>query len=680
MQEANLLEGLTATQTEAVTSLAEPLVIIAGAGSGKTRVLTRRIAWMACTGQKDASHVLAVTFTRKAAGELRHRLATLGLRDRVATGTFHGLAYAQLRRRWADKGEKPPTLLERKVTLLAQLAPRSSSQGGGRAPRSLLSDLAAEVEWAKARLVSPEAYVEQAERAGRRPPLPPTQTARIYERYESEKRRRQLVDFDDLLVLCTSALGSDADFAAALRWRFRHIYVDEAQDANPAQWKLLEAWLGGRADLCLVGDPDQAIYSWNGADPGLLAGFPRRHPSTTVISLEENWRSTPEVLGAATAALGRRRASSRSSLTGAQRPSGPPPGFSSHDDEQSEGRFIARRLRTLHAPGTNWKDLAVLARTNSQLVVLGDALNRAHIPFRLPEGSSLLAQTEVKEALAFLRRSSSRPVSSWMADLQQMVNDASDAGAGAPGGDDRRLNLEALLRLADDYAAMDPLGTQSGFAQWLAATVRSEPAELGDAVDLSTFHRAKGLEWEGVFLAGLEDGLVPIAQASDPAAEDEERRLLYVAATRARTHLHCSWAKRRTFGTRTLSRRPSPYLERMRSTVFSSRKAPERQSSLERIRDERGRLLRSSGGRAGSSQLGTADSAVVAELRAWRASTAKASGVPAYVVLHDSTLMALAAQKPSTEQDLLAVPGLGPVKVTRYGRDLLALLQDRASA
>src|SRR5438445_4235864 len=266
MAHERLFDGLNPSQREAGATDAEPLCILAGAGSGRTRVLTRRIAYRVAEGTADARHVVALTFTRKAAGELSGRLAALGVRDDVVAGTFHAIAYAQLRRRWADRGERPPALLDRKLRLLGPLLPR-------RRPAAVqAADLAAEIEWAQARLIGPRDYEPAAELAGRRPPIPGSAMADLYERYGAEKRRRGLVDFDDLLLRCADALATDAEFAAAQRWRFRHLFVDEFQDVNPAQHQLLAGWLGNRADLCVVGDPDQAIYAWNGADAGYLTG------------------------------------------------------------------------------------------------------------------------------------------------------------------------------------------------------------------------------------------------------------------------------------------------------------------------------------------------------------------------------------------------------------------------
>jgi DNA helicase II / ATP-dependent DNA helicase PcrA len=273
----DVLVGLSSSQRAAVISESEPLCVLAAAGAGKTRVLTCRIAYRAQRGTGDPAHSVAVTFTRKAAGELQHRLRQLGLREQVAAGTFHALASAQLHRWWSDRGQPPPVLLERKGRLLAPLA--GSRRGLAHAS---VADLAGHLEWARARMVTPEHFEAAVRAEGRLLPTGVTAAdlAALYSRYEHEKRRRGLVDFDDLLSLCADALEGDSEFAGAQRWRWRHVYVDEFQDLNPLQHRLLLAWLGASRDLFVVGDPHQAIYGWNGADPDLLAQVPRRWPST----------------------------------------------------------------------------------------------------------------------------------------------------------------------------------------------------------------------------------------------------------------------------------------------------------------------------------------------------------------------------------------------------------------
>ena len=385
-----LLHGLNDAQTRAVTSTAQPLCILAGAGSGKTRVLTRRIAYRAANHDLETRHVLAVTFTRKAAGELTHRLRDLGLRDSVAAGTFHAIAYAQLRARWNDRGIRPPSLLERKAGFVARLLPQTLTRRGVTA-----LDVVSEIEWAKARMLTPDDYAGAATLAGRRVSIDYATVAELFQRYEKSKRERRMVDFDDLLRLCRRDLLDDREFAATQHWRFRHFFVDEFQDVNPLQQHLLAAWLGERSDLCVVGDPNQAIYAWNGADPSYLRTFTKHHPGGESVQLEMNYRSTPQILAVANAVLDNRGPEALVATRG----DGPIPKVQSLTDDRTEAASVARAIRDAHRPERRWSDQAVLVRTHAQTALIEEALHAASIPFRVRGSSGLLERPEVKQAL-----------------------------------------------------------------------------------------------------------------------------------------------------------------------------------------------------------------------------------------------------------------------------------------
>ena len=469
-----LLDGLNERQRAAVAAPGTPLCIRAGAGTGKTRVLTRRIAHQADIGAIDPKRTLALTFTRKAADELRGRLAGLGLRDSVSAGTFHSAAFAQLRTRWAERGVRPPEILQNKRGLVARVA----NQAGLRLAKADVRDAVTEIEWAKARRITPDQYGEAAASLRRWPALDTTVIVNLFQRYESEKTKRRVVDFDDLMILALRDLTNDPDYAEARRWTYQHVFVDEFQDVNRLQFDLMRAWLGDRNDLCAVGDPNQAIYSWNGADSDYIERFSDWFAGAEVLDLLDNYRSTPQILAAGQAVLPRGAASLVSHNL-----DGPRPSVNTHADDFDEAATIARALRDAKGPETAWSSMAVLARTNAQTAKLAAALGKSGIPYRVRIDSH---RTE------------------------------GDAGAG--------------------------------------------PADGTDAVDVATFHGAKGLEWTIVHLAGLEQGLVPISRAQTPAEIAEEQRLLYVAITRAERELHCHWAAERAFGERSAARSPSPYL------------------------------------------------------------------------------------------------------------------------
>jgi DNA helicase II / ATP-dependent DNA helicase PcrA len=671
-----LLAGLTPAQQAAVTSEAAPLCLLASAGAGKTRVLTRRIAYRAGIGTAELRHTLAVTFTRKAAGQLQERLRQLGLPEQVSAGTFHALASAQLHRWWADRGQPAPAVLERKARLLGPLASNRPSLAG--VP---LADLAGHIEWAQARLVPPDGFEAASRAAGRSlpPTVPAAAIAGLYRRYQDEKLRRGLVDFDDLLARCADVIDADPGFASAQRWRWRHLFVDEFQDLNPLQHRLLLAWLGPSTDLCVVGDPHQAVYAWNGADADFLGQVPARWPSTEVLYLDDNHRCTPQIVAAAAAVLGAGGTRLRSAAR-----DGPPPTVRAYPTDVAEGRGIAAGLRAAHGQGRRWASLAVLTRTNAQLITIQEALGAAGIPFWSPAQGALLHDPLVSGVLQDIRGNPRAAMSTVAADLAEQADEIQST-------DERRGLLTHLIDLARMFLRQAPDGVAADWLAWLPIAVSDDPRgpKPTDAVTLCSFHRAKGLEWEGVWVAGLEKGLVPIGRATTPAAAAEERRLLYVALTRAGAELHCSWACQRTFGNRPVPREASPWLELI--LVASGEPASRDPATSRDAPRWRQRLLdqrRELGGRGASSATGSRrpagwpepDPDLVSRLRTWRAAAARAAGVPAYVVLHDATLGALASRPPRTTAELLTVPGLGPVKASRYGPTLLSLLSDWSAA
>jgi superfamily I DNA/RNA helicase len=468
------------------------------------------------------------------------------------------------------------------------------------------------IEWAKARLIAPEQFGESVSLLDRSLPagVAPDEIAGLYARYEHEKTRRGLIDFDDLLAGCAEAMERDPSFAAAQRWRWRHVFVDEFQDLNQLQFRLLLAWLGPSPDLCAVGDPNQAIYGWNGADAGLPAGVAERWPTTEVVSLDDNHRCTPQIVNAAAAVLGAE--GSRLSSSAAD---GPEPTVRCYPSETAEAQGTALAIRRAHLDGHGWSEMAVLARTNAQLVILRDALAAAGVPVWAPSSEMESAEDE-----------------------------------------------------ATGQESPDP-------------PARPDPQEA-DRVTLCSFHRAKGLEWDAVWVVGLESGLVPIVRAGTGNAVDEERRLLYVALTRASRELHCSWARQRTFGGRPIPREPSPWLELIRHQEETSGPEPgDSEMSIEfwrdRLRSQRAALGKRDRTPRGAPRWPDPDPGIVEDLRGWRSQAARASGVPPYVILHDATLSAVASLRPRSHDELVAVPGLGPVKASRYGATLLAIVAKR---
>jgi DNA helicase-2/ATP-dependent DNA helicase PcrA len=487
---------LTMAQREAIESDDPLLCVVAGAGAGKTRVLTLRVARRVREGSIDADRTLVTTFSRKAAEELRTRLWSLGVSG-VQAGTFHRTALGLLRQHRELRGRPAPQLLPDRRRLLGEV-----TSGDPRRTRALDG----EIGWAKARLVSPADYEAEARRHRRRPGVSHAQVADTYVRYEQERTKRRLLDFDDLIVACADALAGDSDFADRIRWRSRHLFVDEMQDVNPAQFRLLTALLSDDPDLFVVGDPNQSVYGFNGADPTLLQRLPDLLRGTRVIRLDENHRCTPQVVAVATAVLAEGGDGVVPPRT--TRVDGPVPAIVAHASDDEEAAWAAQRAKLSRTPGRRWSSIAVLTRTNAQLAKVQAAMDAARVP-------SLVA--------------------------------GSDLG---PASD---------LRTEE--------GRDKGDDAWVEADARAELANR-DAVVLTTFHRAKGLQWPTVMVLGLDAGLMPIGSAQTPAAREEERRLLYVALTRSEEELWCSWFETADGE----ARAPSPWLEPMQRSITALEK------------------------------------------------------------------------------------------------------------
>lgn len=673
---AQILAGLNEEQRAAVVSDARLLVIRAGAGSGKTRVLTRRIAYGAATDALDPRRVLALTFTRKAAGELNHRLRQLGLRHSAAAGTFHAIALAQLRQRWDQRGEVAPTLLERKVGFVARLVPRVND-------RTTPLELVGEIEWAKARRILPEAYAEAARLADRKPPLEPERVARVYEDYEAAKAKRNLIDFDDILILCGRHLQRDRKAAEAFRWSFKHVFVDEFQDVNPLQFALLKVFVGDDPDLCVVGDSRQAIYAWNGADSSYLDDFTTHFPGAGEVALHQNYRSTPEILRCASAVLPGHDALIPT------RPSGSAPSIEVHTDDRAEAAAIARALRNTHTSNTRWRNMAVLVRTNAQVSLLAGALAEAQVPVNARGDGRLIDRPEILDAIDQMSRQGLQ-LSGALDDLAHRLavsgeadeaHDTAEPSMGTEPSDverddqrsERRSLLEAFIRLGRDHVAVDPGASVRSFVDALKGGSSEVATTGGDRVDVTTFHAAKGLEWDVVHVAGMERGLSPIGHAKTDDAVAEEHRLIYVALTRARRDLHIHWAQERKFGDRVSKRSPSPLLDDIAPAARGVDVRSSRSRGAKNAASVRKGLSATNGGPRFKQD--EADP-VFQALKKWRLSIARANDVPAFVIFNDKTLHAIASARPRSEASLLGISGIGPTKAAQYGEDVVRLVAE----
>ncbi len=692
-----LTAGLDDEQREAVLAPRGPVCVLAGAGTGKTRTITHRIAQLVAGGHVAAGQVLAVTFTQRAAGEMRSRLRALDNDSGVGAVqalTFHAAAHRQLRYFWPRVvGDTGWQLLDSKFAVVARAANRSRIN----ASTDDVRDLAGEIEWAKASLISPEQYPDAVAAAGRDIPLDAAQIAGVYAAYEALKTRDEsvtLLDFDDLLLHTAAAIENDPAVAEEFRDRYRCFVVDEYQDVTPLQQRVLEAWLGGRDDVTVVGDANQTIYSFTGASPRFLLDFSRRFPDATVVRLERDYRSTPQVVSLANqviAAARGRVAGSKLHLVGQRRP-GPAPTFREYPDETAEAAAVAASIAQLIEAGTAASEIAVLYRVNAQSEIYEEALTEAGIAYQVRGGEGFFTRQEIKQALLALQRAAGRgdgpDLSGPLPEVVRAVLEPLGLTAEPPTGTrarDRWDALSALAELVDAEVAQRPGLDLPGLLAELRTRADSRHPPVVQGVTLASLHAAKGLEWDAVFLVGLADGTLPISHAlshgPESEAVEEERRLLYVGITRARVHLSLSWALARNPGGRQ-SRKPSRFLNGIAPQARSEPgpgKSRRNRAAATRCRICNRDLTTPAAVMLRRCETCAADidEDLLLRLKAWRLEVAKEQKVPAYVVFTDNTLIAIAELLPDDEKALVAIPGIGARKLEQYGPDVLELVRGR---
>ncbi|RAV31553.1 ATP-dependent DNA helicase UvrD2 [Corynebacterium heidelbergense] len=701
------LSGLDPEQLRAATAPRGPVCIIAGAGTGKTRTITHRIAHLVDGGYVNPDGVLAVTFTSRAAAEMRERLAMMGV-ARVQAKTFHAAARRQLSYFWRSYagGDLPWALLDSKYRLVSRAARRC----GVEPSKTVVKDLVGEIEWAKSSLVVPEEYPARVEPDRRDCPVPPEQFVAVFNAYEQSKTTGEgiLLDFDDLLLHMAAAIETNPGIADEFRSRYRSFVVDEYQDVTPLQQRVLEAWVGQRDDLTVVGDANQTIYSFNGATPRFLMDFSTRYPEAVIVRLHRDYRSTPQVVGLANDLIGRatgRIAGSRLSLEG-QRAAGPKPTFEEYADPTEEAEQVVARIGQLLKRGVAASEIAVLYRINAQSESIEHALDTAGIGYQVKGGEGFFARAEVRQGMAALK-AAAREFEPEEGDVAQAAR-ASLVPVGLtptePTGAEERQrwqSLNALAQLVEEITTASPQLTFPTVFGMLQERASAKNPPRVEGVTLASIHAAKGLEWDAVFLVGLTDDMLPIHYATrGPGAQEaieEERRLLYVGVTRAREHLHLSWPVARQAGGRS-SRVRSRFLDDLVPNVAgdASSGAPGRGGSA------RGRGTGGKGEKLGApkhacvvcgARLSTpemrilsrcgehaldGDQVVVEALRQWRLEQAKALGAPAYTVVTDATIRAIVQRMPTTAEELVQVPGMGPVKIERFGEDILAITRNYA--
>ena len=604
---------LNSEQRRAVDAVRGPVCILAGAGSGKTTTITHRVANQVATGAFRSDEILAVTFTDKAAGEMRGRLEELGIPG-VRCSTFHSAALGQLR---FFAAEPPRKILASKALPLRYIGNTLRRPYRFRPA----ADLATEIEWAKNRRIPPSEYLSSL--GDHEPPIPKDLMLRVYREYERRKADQGYADFEDLIELAIRLLDADEGALTQVRERYQAFTVDEYQDVNLLQQMLLDRWLGDRDELCAVGDDYQSIYAFTGASPEHLLAMPARFPHATVIRLEDNYRSTPEVLEFANRLVPRLGGAEK--VLRATKAEGPEPITRSFSTPELEAAFVVERIRALHEEGVPHEDMAILFRTNARSADYEEALSEAGIP---SQGAALLARDAAKQLLKALR---GRPVS----DVPKIAREQGllDVIPDRLGEREvtRQNDLARLVRLAADYG-------EGSAAEFVAHLEQHFGSGAGRGVHLLTYHRAKGLEFEAVFLPRLEERELPSKLSKTADAVAEERRLLYVGLTRAKRHLTVTW-----------SGKPSRFLAELEVETLAPAPKP-----LE------------------------PDDPIYDTLKRWRLETAKSEEKPAYVIFHNSTLAEIVRRAPRSREELAAVPGVGPAKLERYGDDVLAVLAAEA--
>ncbi|MER6911564.1 ATP-dependent DNA helicase UvrD2 [Streptomyces sp. NPDC000594] len=689
-----VLDGLDPEQREVATALHGPVCVLAGAGTGKTRAITHRIAYGVRAGILQPASVLAVTFTNRAAGEMRGRLRQLGAGG-VQARTFHSAALRQLQYFWPKAvGGELPRLLERKIQLVAESAARCRI----RLDRNELRDVTSEIEWAKVTQTVPADYPAAVAKTARDAPRDPSEISQIYGMYEQLKRDRAVIDFEDVLLLTVGILQDRPDIADQIRRQYHHFVVDEYQDVSPLQQRLLDLWLGSRDSLCVVGDASQTIYSFTGATPDHLLNFRTRHPNATVVKLVRDYRSTPQVVHLANGLLGQAKgkaAEHRLELV-SQRDSGPEPVYAEYPDEPTEAEGTARRIRDLIDAGVPAGEIAVLYRINAQSEVYEQALADAGVPYQLRGAERFFERQEVREAGVALRGAARAGGNDSLLDAAEdlpaqvrAVLSTQGWAAEPPSGSgavrDRWESLAALVRLAEDFGRARPGATLADLVTELDERAAAQHAPTVQGVTLASLHAAKGLEWDAVFLVGLTEGMMPITYAKTDEQIEEERRLLYVGVTRARFHLCLSWALSRAPGGRA-SRRPTRFLNGLRpgSAAAGPRSAGGTGGTERGRKRRRGPALCRVCGKtlteAGEMKLmrcedcpSDMDEALYERLREWRSGQARLLGQPAYCVFTDKTLIAIAEAVPGDEGELSRISGVGGRKLERFGSDVLAI-------
>jgi DNA helicase-2/ATP-dependent DNA helicase PcrA len=548
----DILNALDEEQREAAQSLLGPTVILAGAGTGKTRTITHRIAYGILRGDFSENRVMALTYTNRAAGELRARLRSLGVHS-VNAKTFHAAALSQLEYFWRDFfGVEAPRVLESKSRAIGKAAETLKI----RLDANTIRDVAAEIEWRKYSMLSMEQYLDQITSRPIITGLAPIKSYEIQVAYEDAKVKAKQIDWEDVLMLCTGMLKAEPRALAHVHSQYRFFTVDEYQDISKLQQELLDTWLGDRSDLCVVGDPNQTIYSFSGASASFLETFDSRYPGANVISLTKNYRSTPEIIAVANRVRGNQKFEPLEAI----RPRGIEPEVLEFATKEQECDWVAGRIKDLLSSGIKASQIAVLYRINAQSEQVENALSKAGVEYQVRGGQRFFNRPEIMSAVRMVRAEAANPSNKELYETVSAIARSLGWQSIAPDVSGSALEkweaLNSLVQIADELGSEATIKT---FANELEERQRSQHEPTRESITLSTIHAAKGLEYKAVFIIGAIEGYLPISYAKTELQISEEQRLFYVGVTRAKDSLFITWANRDTAEDRPRTR--SRYLD-----------------------------------------------------------------------------------------------------------------------
>lgn len=658
-----MIMSLSDEQRECVNAPAGPLCIVAPAGSGKTAVLSHRIAHRVRNGETHAPRVLAISFTRAASFQLKLRTEALLDGESITTGTFHAAALSLLGRYWQRQRLRAPRIITYPASQLLRIVQQAgdsylTAEGGRRLqPRQVVEIAAGEITWMKARGITPTRYPSEARRLGRSTDLDIGDIATLASAYDAHKRRSGLIDLDDLVPMAVEIMRKEPEFAAGERLMARHLYVDEFQDLNPSQFALLEALLGSNTDLTVVGDPQQAIYGWNGADPSLMYGLTERFTDLRIAKLSTNYRSTPAIIDAAQSVMVKRAGDPFEIEVQAGRKAGNQrvPQFLEHLDDQEEARHVLRSIREARYGGLPFRKMAILARTSATLSKCQAVLIEAGIPVHAPGRTVHWLEGAGADIVKLLRTEmADRSLAEGIAALEAYA--VVDVDHELSRSDQQAIEL---LRATMTRHLRAGVATVGACFELMDET--EDDLSREGAVTLTTFHRAKGLEWHLVHVIGAEDGLIPHYRSTTRPQLEEERRLLYVALTRASDRLVVHAARRRAIGARTFERQPSPLIRNLpqppEPTVAQPQNGQPPTASLE---DHE--LLR---------QRAT----IRKELLRWRDDAARKVFTSPASVAPDRLLHVIAENRPTSESELRSIDVEGRIRSRRWRDAVLRICE-----